>query len=99
MKIHALTISEWADLATIIGIVLALVGLVFAAIQLRQIKQANYATGFLKAIELLQAENLRVERKRVYALESKESNLWTSEEKDSASKVCSNYDTVGAMVA
>lgn len=93
-------IEQWSQLATIIGVVGAFIGAWLAYGQLKLIKKANYAAGFIKATELLQDETARKERAYVY---KKLANLpfekWTEKNKIVGEKVCQKFDTVGAMAA
>jgi hypothetical protein len=65
MMILCLTLQDWANIATIGGFVIAVIGVYYALYQLKQIKETNYATGFVKAGDILQDENTRDARKYV----------------------------------
>ncbi len=94
------TISDYANIATIGGFLVAFFGAWYAVIQLKHIKEANYATGFAKACDILQAEDARNERGFVFeTLGKKKFEEWTNEEKKKGELVCHKFDTLGAMVA
>jgi hypothetical protein len=62
-------------------------------------RQANYATAYKVAYDILQTQEIRDARKHVFeVLKLKAYSKWSDKDKDEASKVCQSYDAVGQMV-
>lgn len=67
--------------------------------QVRLSQQANYATAYKVAYDILQTQEIRDARKHVFeVLKLKAYSKWTNKDKDDAGKVCQSYDAVGQMV-
>lgn len=94
------------DIVTIVGIVLntvsalaLLVTVLIMAFQIREMRRATYAAAFKAVYDMLQTDDIRNARRIVLgALAGKPLDSWTDEEKRTAEKVCSSYDTVAIMV-
>jgi hypothetical protein len=79
-------IQDWANFATIAGVFLGLVGMVFGILQLKEIKKATYANAYSKARDFVMGD-LR-----------KKSLPWSVDDKKKAEIVCQSYDLVGIMI-
>jgi hypothetical protein len=61
--------------------------------------QANYATAYKVARDILQAQDIRDARKHIFTvLKFKTYKKWNEKDKAEAEKVCQSYDSVGQMV-
>lgn len=90
------------------GVVAALAGTATATIalcaavivvwQVVEARRATFASAFKVAYDILQAEDLRRDRRVVSAvLKSKDLASWTHEEIAHAERVCQSYDAIGIM--
>jgi len=87
------SIFEWANLATLVCT------LIFIGYQSYLLRQANYATAYKVARDILQAQDIRDARKHVFkVLKLKAYKKWSDSDKAEAEKVCQSYDSVGQMI-
>jgi len=56
------------------------------------------ATAFSKAVEIIQAEPVRDDRRSIFEIQDKSYGDWTKEEKETGERVCHTYDQVGIMI-
>jgi hypothetical protein len=91
-------IQDWANFATIAGVFLGLVGMVFGILQLKEIKKATYANAYSKAVDILQVDAVRTARDFVMGDLRKKSLPWSVDDKKKAEIVCQSYDLVGIMI-
>ena len=56
------------------------------------------ATAFSKALEILQDENRRIDRRAIFALKDVPLEGWTDEQRQAGERVIHSYDQVGTMI-
>ena len=56
------------------------------------------ATAFSKALEILQDEARRADRRAIFALEGTSLDKWTEEQRQTGERVVHSYDQVGTMI-
>ena len=92
---------NWAALEAISTTITAAFALFTARIVITQIlemRRATHATAFKAVYDMMQADDIRAARGLVMgALSQKPLSQWTRDERDTAEKVCQNYDAVGIM--
>ncbi len=87
---------DWTALLTLIVLVISLG---FTAFQSYLMRQANFATAYKVAVDLLQnEETIKARRYVINSMKSKKYEKWTPKDKAMAEKVCRSYDAVGQMV-
>jgi hypothetical protein len=67
-------------------------------IQVKEMRRTTQAQAYGVAREILQDENVRRARKRVFELRSVKIDDWSDADKEQAGIVCHTYDSVGQMV-
>ena len=96
--------AEWiVALATVAGAIFTLLAVAIAAAtaraavrQIREMRQASHATALKSVYDILQAENLRKDRRFVVE-ELRHKSRWTVDDRLRAERVCGAYDLVGIM--
>ena len=85
--------------STILSVVVLVLSLIFVGRQIREMRNATYATTYKAAVDILQPEHIRSARRFVFnELADKPFEDWNEDDKREAEKVCHTYDTVGQMV-
>jgi hypothetical protein len=88
-----------STILSFISVLILLVTAVFVWLQVREMRQATYATAFKSVYDIIQADDVRDARRIVLTtLADKPVESWTDKETKAADKVCASYDCVGIMV-
>jgi len=97
----ALNSTQWASVAAVataascLGILASLV-LIYR--QVKHTRTSAVAAAFSKALEILQDEARRIDRRTVFALEAVPLEKWTEDQRLAAERVIHSYDQVATMV-
>jgi hypothetical protein len=92
---------DWTSISAIasfISSVVVAVSVVILVMQLKESQKTKYAETFFAASSRLQDEQLREKRSKVFMLNGKPLQDWSSEDINAAEIVCHNFDIVGIMV-
>jgi len=88
---------DWTGIIGGIATVVAAVGVLLVARQLREMQKATRAQSYLAAVSILQTDKLRASRKRVFKLRATPLP-WLEEDVEAGEDVCQAYDVVSQMV-
>ena len=66
--------------------------------QLEQARISTSATAFSKAVEIIQDEACRLDRRLIFSIKEKPYGRWSNEELAAGERVCHSYDQVGIMI-
>jgi hypothetical protein len=92
---------EWtaiSAIATVIYSVAFLLSLVFISRQVSHMRTSTMATAFCKALDILQTEERRADRRAIFALEKTALSDWTEDQRQTAERVIHSWDEVGTMI-
>lgn len=92
---------QWATvgaIATVVYTIAFIISLIFIYRQLRHMRISTMATAFSKALEILQDENRRIDRRAIFALKDVPLEGWTDEQRQAGERVIHSYDQVGTMI-
>jgi len=101
VSVFGLDSAQWTAigaLATVIYTVAFVISLFFIYRQLRHMRVSTMATAFSKALEIIQDENRRTDRRIVFGLEGVPLEQWTEEQRLAGERVIHSYDQVGTMI-
>ncbi len=101
VTVFGLDSTQWTAVGAIASVaytVAFIVSLVFIYRQLRHMRVSTMATAFSKALDILQNEDRRNDRRIVFALEPVPLQQWTEEQKRAGERVIHSYDQVGTMI-
>ena len=88
-----------ASISTVVSSVAVIIALIFGLRQLVEMKRATVLSGYMKIMDILQAEDVRSARRTVLTtLKDKPLDSWTEAEIVAAEKVCHTFDTVARLV-
>lgn len=93
--------NQWtaiSAIATTIYTITFLISLLLIYNQLRNMRLSTMATSFSKALDILQDEDRRKDRKIVFELENIPLDKWTDEQRRVGERVIHSYDQVGTMI-
>lgn len=93
--------STWtaiSSIATCIYTVAFIISLVFIYRQLRSMQISTMATAFSKALDILQNEDRRNDRRVIFSLQDLPLEKWTQEQRLAGERVIHSYDQVGTMI-
>jgi hypothetical protein len=85
-------------IATALYTVVFIVSLRLIYHQLRSMQISTTATAFSKALEILQNEEIRKDRKAIFALQNVPFEEWDESQKLAGERVIHTYDQVGIMI-
>ena len=101
MILFGLTNPQWAAigaLATTVSSVALIISLIFIYRQLRQMRISTMATAFSKALDILQNEVRRTDRRIIFGLKGVPLKQWSEEQRLAGERVIHSYDQVGTMI-
>lgn len=93
--------AQWTAvgaIATTIYTVAFIISLLFIYRQVRHMRISTMATAFSKALDILQNEDRRADRRTVFALEGVPLDKWDEEQRRAGERVVHSYDQVGTMI-
>lgn len=87
-----------SSIATCIYTVAFIISLVLIYRQLRSMQISTMATAFSKALDILQNEDRRNDRREIFAIQDLPFEKWTEEQRLAGERVIHSYDQVGTMI-
>lgn len=85
-------------IATCVYTVAFIISLAFIYSQLRSMQLSTMATAFSKALEIIQNEDRRIDRRIIFAIQNVPLENWTKEQIFAGERVIHSYDQVGTMI-
>lgn len=93
--------TTWAAIgviATCISAIALIVSLFFIYRQLRSMQVSAMATAFSKALDILQDEDRRKDRRIIFSLKGMPFEMWNEDQRLAGERVIHSYDQVGTMI-
>lgn len=87
-----------SSIATCVYTLAFIISLVIIYRQLRSMQISTMATAFSKALEILQNEDRRNDRRVIFALKDIPFEKWNEEQRLAGERVIQSYDQVGTMI-
>jgi hypothetical protein len=99
--LFGLDATQWTAvgaLATAVYTIAFIISLALIYRQLRHMRVSTMATAFSKALDILQNEDRRTDRRTVFALERVPLEQWKEDQRRAGERVIHSYDQVGTMI-